>query len=219
MAISKINARFMRLYSALSKKVIMKNKFSKLYLFELILYLNTLLILLFLCFAIFTKVNTNFTVAIIILCIWAVAFIAVSIALLMDTIILVKSKNESELFVRMKKVKYFTIPYFIFNFIFLSVLMIGLIMGTRGIGILLLPIPFILMYFVVVATSFYGIGFLFVLYRKGKIVKKKYVLFIILHLTFVLDIVSTMFLIKSYRNNYLPENSKEIEENLESKEI
>ena len=195
----------------MKKDTIMKNK-SKIFLFEIILYLNILLIPSLFLFLILKGSNANIIGFIIAWCIWTVAFIIISIALLMDTITLVKNKDKSVLIRQMKKIKYSSITYFILNFIILGVVMIGVVMGSRGMGIILLPIPFILTYFILVATSFYGIGLLLLLYREGKITIKKFILFIILHLTFVLDIISTMLIMKICRDNSLSEGNQIIKE-------
>ena len=180
----------------------MKRKISKLFLFEIILYLN---ILLFVSSLLLTGKYNSFTGLIIGLCIWAIIFIGISIALLMDTIALVKNKNKNLLMRQMKRIKYFSIPYFIFNFILLGSLLFIAVVVTRGALIILVPISFMLTYVVLIPTSFYGIGFLLVLFTEGKISIKKFVLYIILHFCFVLDIVSTILLVKNYGKFVLSE--------------
>jgi hypothetical protein len=108
----------------------------------------------------------------------------------------------------MKILKLSSIPYFIINFICIGLFVVVLLAASRGFGIVYLPIPFILTWFVVVVTSSYGIVELIVLFGKKDISIKNFILYIILQLCFVIDIISTFWILKQIKNSEVQQNNK-----------
>jgi len=108
----------------------------------------------------------------------------------------------------MKIVKFSSIPYFFINFICIGLLMTVLVAASRGFGIIYLPIPFILTWFVVLATSSYGIIELTILFKNNVITLKKYVFHLILQLCFVFDVISSIWI--ANKQKQIRTNSKSL---------
>jgi hypothetical protein len=91
-------------------------------------------------------------------------------------------------------VKLSLIPYFVINFILNALIFTVLAAASRGIGIILVPIPVFLTYCILLSTSTYSIALVLSLGRNGKMGKRKTVLHFILQICFVLDILSILLL-------------------------
>lgn len=109
---------------------------------------------------------------------------------------------------RMKVLKFGSIPFFIINFLVYFLLFFLFLAASRGI-LLFTPIPlfFIIFifftYLVVLFTSSYGIGFLAIIKRKGRINTGSLIIHILLQLCFVLDVFDTFILLSKYKKDLI----------------
>jgi hypothetical protein len=113
---------------------------------------------------------------------------------------LYKNNEYNSLRKNMKSTKLGAIPYFIINFIFYFLLFALFFAASRGIMIvtpipLLFLVPIAFTYLSVLSTSFYGIGFIVILYKAKKLKIGKLIFHILLQLCFVLDVVDTLILL------------------------
>lgn len=91
-------------------------------------------------------------------------------------------------------VKLSLIPYFVVNFILNALIFTALAAASRGIGIILVPIPVFLTYCILLSTSIYSIALVLSLGRNGKLGKRQTILHFILQICFVLDILGILLL-------------------------
>ena len=94
-------------------------------------------------------------------------------------------------------IKLASIPFFIFNFIFFVVVLFVFVVASRGLGIILVPIPIIITYLILLVTSTYSILFIIILKRFKIISNKSAIINIIIQLIFVLDMIGVLFLLKN----------------------
>ena len=99
-------------------------------------------------------------------------------------------------------IKLASIPFFIFNFIFFVVVLFVFVVASRGLGIILVPIPIIITYLILLVTSTYSILFIIILKRFKIISNKSAIINIIIQLIFVLDMIGVLFLLKNYSKKY-----------------
>lgn len=98
------------------------------------------------------------------------------------------------------------IPFFVMNFIYYSLFIMILMAASRGI-FLFGPIPMILIplviftYLAVLFTSSFSIAFIVLLKKKDKFDTSSMLLNICLQLTFVLDIVGMLFLLRRFKKD------------------
>jgi hypothetical protein len=133
-----------------------------------------------------------------ILAIWFLLYIIISIKNIFFVKYLIKQNNKDKLKKDVELIKFGSIPFWIINFIILSILTIGAVMGTRGILIFLVPIPIFISYIILLGTSIFSISYIRLLYKENNIVHKEMILQIILQLIFVLDIFGIIYLKNKY---------------------
>ena len=180
----------------------MKRKISKIFWFEIVLYINTIFFLFLDIFLIlvFKKIDIEnepdfpYSTFFSIWGIWVIMFLTISIFLLLDAIKLIEKKDNKLLLDNMKRIKYLSIPYFVLNFILSGGLTYFINAISHGFGIFIIPIPFLLTYCVLIPTAFYGIGLLLVLYQEEKINIKIFLIYVIFLLCFLIDIIAVVLL-------------------------
>jgi len=126
---------------------------------------------------------------------WLIIFIIIIIKNILFVIKLYKQNNAVELLKNTKYIKLSLIPFWVINFIVTLLIMIILIMGTRGFGIILIPIPVCFAYFILLVTSSFSIAYILLQNKNKKI--KNYIIHIILQLCFVLDIIDTIYILNN----------------------
>lgn len=142
---------------------------------------------------------------------WIVVGILLLVSYIFNLVLAIKDFLKGDLLYLKKSMltmKMGTIPFFILNFlIFVGVL--GLvILVSRGLGIILLPIVPVVVtvtYFILLLTSAYSVVFLIRLKRLNMISTPSLVIHIILQLFFCIDIIDTLFLAKTYSKKNFPE--------------
>ena len=152
---------------------------------------------IFICFilvGIKNNYSINFTVFGILLALWFVIFIILSIRNIIYTNKLLKRCEIDKLKKLTEFIKFGAIPFWIINFILLSLLTIAIVMGTRGIGIVIIPVPIIIAYIILLGTSIFSIPYIKLLYKGKKIGFKQMVIHIILQLCFVWDVIGIIYL-------------------------
>jgi hypothetical protein len=178
----------------------MEKEMNKPKMMVFLIYLFLLLLVLEICFMLkIISISSIIAWKImpILLLAWLIIFIISFIKNLKMLKILYKENNLVELKRYVKTTKLSLIPFWILNFIISSIIMLGFIMGTRGMGIIFLPIPVFFAYMILLITSCYSIFYINLLNKNIKI--KKYFMHIILQLCFVLDIIDILYLIKKYK--------------------
>jgi hypothetical protein len=103
-----------------------------------------------------------------------------------------------------KILKLSSILFWIINFITTASVFGVMVFATRGIGIILSPIPVMVSYLMLLATSLYSIVYLRLLYKNGALDKREFKIHLILQLIFTLDIIDTIYLIVKKRLNQQP---------------
>jgi hypothetical protein len=121
-------------------------------------------------------------------------FFILFIGNLIYSISLYKKQNKEKLKIYFKRTKLFLIPFWIINFIVLAIVLAILVFGTRGIGIIIVPIPIFMSYVILISTSVFGIFYLVLLKKNNEITKDEYIVNILLQFLFVFDIVSLLYL-------------------------
>ncbi len=173
------------------------------------LYMNFVLVILFLARLIFGLIDTKiqaWTFWIILIALIISGFLNVLMAVLnvFKVLTIMKNKDYDLLRKHMKMLKFGSILYFILNFVLYFLLFAIFILASRGI-LLISPFPLLFLipascaYFTVVITSVYGIGVLLSLLRNKKISLKGFILHIVMQLCFVLDILSTAIILIKFK--------------------
>lgn len=107
----------------------------------------------------------------------------------------------------MLSMKMGTIPFFIINFLFFVVVLGFIILISRGLGVILLPIVPVVVtvtYLILLLTSVYSILFLIRLRRLNLINTAVLVTHIILQLFFVVDTIASLYLAKTFSQKNFP---------------
>lgn len=117
------------------------------------------------------------------------------------------SENETEkLKVEMKRLKFSLIPFYIINFIVYFSVFILVVVATRGFILFTsFVFPFLLQigftYLIVAGTSSYGIFYVYSRYKSNHIKVDKVIILVLLQFFFILDIVSTIIILKDKEIN------------------
>jgi hypothetical protein len=125
-----------------------------------------------------------------------------------NAIQMVKRNEYKSLRKSMKVLKLGAIPYFIINFLIYLMLFLLLFAASRGI-ILFSPIPLMFLipitftYLTVLFTSSYGIGYVVIIGKEKRLKKSKLLIHILMQLCFVLDIFSTIVLLRKYKLDHI----------------
>lgn len=175
------------------------------------LYLNLfLIILLLVCFigeVLFygTPHWSNWVIVVLIIISGIFNFI-IAVTNVINSITLFKNSDHVSLRQNMKILKFGLIPYFVINFVLYLFIFLILFAASRGIIIfspipLFFIIPIFFTYLAVLFTSFYGIGYVLILWKENRIKNSCLVIHVLLQLCFVLDVISTIILLAKYKNS------------------
>jgi hypothetical protein len=159
-----------------------------------LLYAFNAIFISFVLIGIKNNFTINFTVFGILLVSWFVIFLILSIRNIIYTNKLLKRSEIDKLKKLTEFIKFGAIPFWIINFILLSLFTIAIVMGTRGIGIVIIPVPILITYIILLGTSIFSIPYIKLLYRIKKIGFKQMVIHIILQLCFVWDVIGILYL-------------------------
>ena len=123
---------------------------------------------------------------------------------IINTIRLYKNREYNSMRTYMKVLKLGSIPYFVLNFIIYFLLFMLFFAASRGLIMftptpLLFLIPIFFTYLNVLFTSFYGLGFIATISKEKKLSKGKMLIHVLLQLCFVLDVISTIILLREYK--------------------
>ena len=100
-----------------------------------------------------------------------------------------------------KALKLYSIPFYIFNFIFSFLLYSALVMATRGFLIILLPIPVLFTCALIAESGVWGIFYVKYLRRRsGDEAQKPGGIHYLFQMLSVFDVVSTVVILKKYNN-------------------
>ena len=130
--------------------------------------------------------------------IWLLLFICSIVLNIKNTVKLFRENNLIILRKNSKLIKLTLIPFWILHFILSTLTMIAFIGGTRGMGIIFLPIPIFFTYIFLLITSIFSIAFILLL-RRNKYIDDV-IIHIILQLCFVLDIIDMIYILKETGN-------------------
>ena len=122
---------------------------------------------------------------------WIALLVLSVILLIVDAALLLRRSNFHRLVRSMLEVKLAAIPYFIVNFLILAAVMVGVIVGSRGFGIILVWVPFALTYVVFLPTSIYSFAVLLFAHRYHLLRSGGFVVHVLLQFVFVLDLLGT----------------------------
>ena len=176
---------------------------------KIVLFLLYLFNAIFICFGIimffafsilYRYINTSFMVIGILLAIWFLIYIIISIKNIFYVNDLIKQNNKGKLKNNAESIKLCSIPFWVINFIILSIFTIGAVMSTRGILIFLVPIPIFVSYIILLGTSIFSISYIRLLYKENKIGYKGMLIYTIFQLMFVFDIFCIIYLKYKYSN-------------------
>ena len=112
-----------------------------------------------------------------------------------------RKNKASELRQSWKLLKLWSIPFYVLNFIYSLFAWLLLIGGSRGLFALLIPIPIIITCLMIVQSGCVGICYIMLLRKRygNKPARIHYVL----QLLSVVDIISTITILKSYKDDIL----------------
>jgi hypothetical protein len=140
---------------------------------------------------------------------WAAWIVSLALSIVLqviDAAILLRRSDFYRLVRSMMVIKAAAIPYFIVNFVVLAAFMVILIGGSRGVGIILIWVPFALTYVVFLPTSIYSFATLLFAHRYHLVGTAGFVLHVILQAVFVLDLLSTAIL--WVKNRHYPRSTE-----------
>jgi hypothetical protein len=126
-----------------------------------------------------------------------VAFLIVTILNIFYTKRLIKQRERKKLKKSAEIVKLASIPFWIINFLVLSLSAFAAIIATRGFGIVFLPIFILITYIALLGTSVFSISYIRLLYKEKEIGFAQMTIHIILQLCFVSDIIGIIYLKKT----------------------
>ena len=110
-------------------------------------------------------------------------------------------RNEyDKLFNGWKMLKLGAIPFYIINFLYSFIVWFILVGASRGILILLVPIPIIITCLMIVQSGGVGICYIMYLRKQFESDKKPSSIHYIMQVISVLDIISTIIILKKYDN-------------------
>jgi hypothetical protein len=172
-----------------------------------LVFLLYLYLIILICESVFFIKNIDFIVyklIPIIFLFWLSIYIYFIVINIINTVILYRQNNISELRKNAKIIKLTLIPFWILHFI-LSAIIIFIFLGiSRGMGIIFVPIPIFFTYILLLITSIFSITYILLL-NKNKYLKHYYV-HILLQLCFVIDIIDIIYLFRKInleKNNIL----------------
>jgi hypothetical protein len=123
-----------------------------------------------------------------------------------NALTLLKNGDGNGLRLGMKRMKLASIPYFILNFLYFTVLALIGFAASKGL-IIFTPIPLVfvlvifLTYVVMLLTSTYGFVYLFYLKKTEGMKTVPFIVHFIMQLIFVLDIIDTVLVLSWYPND------------------
>ena len=123
-------------------------------------------------------------------------FITAATVNVLHGISLYKKKDFSTLRLYTKIFKFGLIPFWVINFCVVFVWCFILVAATRGIGIVVVPIPITLSYIVFLASSFYTFCLVALTQKTRKFKTHQLFFFIVLLLCYALDIIAAVLLLK-----------------------
>jgi hypothetical protein len=126
--------------------------------------------------------------------VWLLLFVCSIVLNIKNTVKLYKENNLIILRKNSKLIKLTLIPFWILHFILSALTMIAFIGGSRGMGIIFLPIPIFFTYIFLLITSIFSIAFILSLERNKHI--NNVIIHIILQLFFVLDIIDMIYILQ-----------------------
>ena len=99
------------------------------------------------------------------------------------------------------KLKLILIPFFVLNFAAYAFPFLLVIAVSRGLGIILLPIPIFLAWCSLLATSVYSLPLIVLLEKEKRLTTFKLVVYFISQISFVLDIIGVVLLRRRLKKN------------------
>jgi hypothetical protein len=154
---------------------------------------------LFLLYLNFSKsVDSNILLAFLIsgICIWVILFLLGVTLNIISIIYSLKNNQINNIVNSMKILKYGSIPFYILNFTVSTLFCLLFVFASRGLGIIVVPIPIFITWIILLSTSINTLVLLVILFKKKTITKKYFVIGIICQLTFIIDIFSTISIAK-----------------------
>jgi hypothetical protein len=140
--------------------------------------------------------NITLSFLIIGLLLWFTLFLIGNISNIFNLLNNLKVKDIKSVYSSIKILKLGSIPFYILNFIVTGIFFAFIFFATRGIGLILLPIPVLITWIILLSTSVNSISFLVFIYKNRVITKKSFILNLLAQLTFVIDIISTIIILK-----------------------
>jgi hypothetical protein len=134
----------------------------------------------------------------IIFSLWVVTYSVLSIINIISILSDYKNNNIEKIFQKMKRIKTSLIPFWIINFICYVPISAILLAAGHGFGFIIVPLFIFLSYTVLILTSLFSILYLLKLRKNNIISRKQFVIHIILQLIFVIDIIDTIYVIKTW---------------------
>lgn len=128
-----------------------------------------------------------------------VLFVVAAVLLIRDALARLRAGDAVGLRRSMAVLKFGLVPFFVVNFVHLGFWMIVISGVTLGAGWLLLPVVVVMTYLVFLPTSAPGLAYLALLARERRMSAGMVALHVVLHLTYVLDLVSTAVLLAAAR--------------------
>lgn len=122
---------------------------------------------------------------------WTAGYLVIAVVTLVDARAMHRRDDLDGLRRATRVVKLMGIPFFVINFVLLG-LAVFVGMFAHGIGIVLAPVFVAWTYLLMLPTSIYGIACLVLMRRLGAASSGYVALNTVLHLVFVVDIVSTL---------------------------
>lgn len=145
--------------------------------------------------------DTSNTLVLVLLGAWLVGALAVVTVAILDALALLKRRDVGALAGSGMLVKLAGIPFFVVNFLFLAGAILGVLFfssmfaagGMTAIGaVVVTPVLVVGTYLVMLPTSSYGIACLVLLRRDGVISSSCFATHLVMHLVFVVDVVSAV---------------------------
>jgi len=121
---------------------------------------------------------------------WLVLYLMAAVWAAKDAFGMLRQRDLDGLRRAAMLVKLTSIPFFILNFVLLTV--IAMALSITGIGVVLAPIFVASTYVIMLSTSVYGVCCLTLMHRDRAISTTFLTVNVILHLIFIVDIVSTL---------------------------
>jgi len=117
--------------------------------------------------ALYKYVNISFIITGILIAVWFIAYIIISIRNIFYAKKLLVNNEKDDLKKSTELIKLKSVPFWILNFIFLFLITIAAVAGSRGGAIFLAPIPIFISYIILLGTSIFSIAYIRLLYKKN----------------------------------------------------